>query len=130
MSYKFLFVLNALVSVLLGLGFLAVPDIALPFLGVTEQYASTVWAARFFGSALFALGLVLWFAKDSDAQVQKGMGWALFVSTLVGLILTIAASFASNAILRQNTWIPVVIYVFFALGYGFMLFLKPKMKEE
>lgn len=130
MSYKFLFVLNALVAVLLGLGFLAVPDVALPLLGITEQYASTVWAARFFGSALFALGLVLWFAKDTDAHIQKGMGWALFISTLIGLVLTVAASFAGNAILRQNAWVPVVVYAFFALGYGFMLFIKPKMKEE
>ena len=129
MSYKVLFVINALVAVVFGLGFLIKPDIALPLLGVTEQYASTVWAARFFGSAMLALGLVLWFAKDADANVQKGMGWALLISTLVGLVVTLAATFASNAVLRQNAWIPVVIYILFGLGYGFMIFLQPRMKE-
>jgi len=129
MSYKILFVLNALVAVIFGLGFLIKPDIALPLLGVTEQYASTVWAARFFGSAMLALGLVLWFAKDADTNVQKGMGWALLISTLVGLVLTLAATFAKNAVLRQNAWIPIVVYVLFGLGYGFMIFLQPRMKE-
>lgn len=129
MSYKVLFVLNALVAVVLGVGFLIKPDLALPLLGVTEQYASTVWAARFFGSAMFALGLVLWFAKDSDQNVQKGMGWGLLISTLMGLVVTIMASMSATAVLRENTWIPIVVYTLFALGYGFMLFMKPKMKE-
>lgn len=129
MSYKVLFVLNSLVAILLGLGFLIKPDIALPLLGITEQYASTVWAARFFGTAMFAFGMVLWFAKDADERVQKGTAWGLLVSTLVGLVVTIAASVSGNAVLRQNTWIPIVVYVVFGLGYAFMIFFKPKMKE-
>jgi hypothetical protein len=129
MSYKVLFVLNALVAVVVGLGFLIKPDVALPLLGVTEQYASTLWASRYFGSAMLALGLVLWFAKEADTSVQKGMGWGLFISTLVGLVVTLAATFADNAVLRQNAWIPVVIYVLFGFGYAFMIFLQPRMKE-
>jgi len=129
MSYKVLFVLNALVAFVSGLAFLFKPDFALPLLGVIEQYASTIWISRFFGSAMFALGLVLWFAKDADETIQKGMGWGLLVSAAIGLVLTIMASVSSTAVLRQNTWVPIVIYVLFALGYAFMLFMKPKMKE-
>jgi len=129
MSYKVLLVLNALVAVVVGLGFLFKPDFALPLLGVTEQYAATMWASRFFGSAMLALGLVLWFVKDADERVQKGISWGMIVSTLVGLVLAIFASVAKNAVLRQNAWIPLVLYILFGLGYAFMLFLKPKMKE-
>ena len=129
MSYKVLFVLNAFVAVVVGIAFLSVPEMILLQLGVFEQYAATMWASRFFGSAMLALGLVLWFAKDADEHVQKGMSWGMFVSTLVGLILTIFASLSATAVLRQNTWIPLVLYVLFGLGYAFMLFLKPKMKE-
>lgn len=126
MSYKVLFILNALVAVVVGLGFLFKPDFGLPLLGVTEQYAATVWATRFFGSAMLALGLVLWFAKDADERVQNGMSWGMLASTLVGLVLTLMASFSGNAVLRQNTWIPIVLYLLFGLGYAFMLFFKPK----
>lgn len=126
MSYKVLFILNALVAVVVGLGFLFKPDFGLPLLGVTEQYAATVWATRFFGSAMLALGLVLWFAKDADERVQKGMSWGMLASTLVGLVLTLMASFSGNAVLRQNTWIPIVLYLLFGLGYAFVLFFKPK----
>jgi hypothetical protein len=129
MSYKVLFALNALVAFVFGLGFLFKPDIALPLLGVTEQYAATMWMSRFFGSAMFALGLVLWFAKDADETVQKGMGWGMLISAAIGLVLTLMASLSANAVLRQNAWIPIVIYVLFALGYAFILFMKPKMAE-
>ena len=129
MSYKVLFVLNALVALVFGLGFLFKPDVGLPLLGVTEQYAATLWMSRFFGSAMLALGLVLWFAKDADETVQRGMSWGLLISTAIGLVLTILAAVSANAVLRQNAWIPIVIYILFALGYAFMLFMKPKMKE-
>jgi len=130
MSYKVVFVLNALVVVVLGAAFVFVPDTVLLFLGVNELYVSTLWASRFFGSALFALGLVLWFAKDVDGIAQKRMGWGMFISTLIGLVVTILATFTDKAVIRGSfSWAPSAAYILFALLYGFMVFLKPKMKE-
>ncbi len=128
MSYKLLFVLSAIVAVILGLGFLIVPDRALPLLGTTEQYASTVFAARFFGFALFGLGLVLWFAKDvTDEKIQRNLGIANLVIAVVGLVLSLYATMAGNAVLRTNVWVPIVLFLLGGLGYGFMIFLKPRM---
>jgi len=45
------------------------------------------------------------------------------------LILAIYGSVPSVNVIRLNSWIPIVLYAFFVLGYSFMLFLKPKMKE-
>ncbi len=129
MSYKVLFVLNAFVAVVVGIAFLSVPEMILLQLGVVERYEATIWAARFFGSVMFALGLMLWFAKNADESNQKGMGWAMFISTIVGLVVTVAASASASAVIRNNSWLPIVAYVLFALLYAFMLFLKPKMKE-
>jgi hypothetical protein len=129
MSYKVVFVLNALVVAVVGAVFLFVPDRVLLFLGTIDAVKSTEWACRFFGSAMFALGMVLWFAKDADAGAQKGTGWAMFISTIIGLVVAIAATLSSTAVIRTNSWIPIIAYVFFALLYAFMLFLKPKMKE-
>jgi len=130
MSYKVLFVLSALVAVICGLGFLIVPDRVLPLVGTTEQYASTLFAARFFGFAMFAFGLVLWFAKDApDAKFQRNMGVANLLISVVGLVLTLVGVMASNAVLRTNAWAPIVLFLLGALGYGFMVFLKPKMAQ-
>lgn len=129
MGYKFLFVLNALVALALGLVFLVIPTRALDFFG-TETYASTVLVSRFFGTALVALGLVLWFAKDvADESAQRGLGIALLVSSVLGLIVNVIGVSPASGVIRVNGWITIVVYVLFALGYAFMLFLKPKMKE-
>lgn len=128
MSYKLLFALSAIVAVVCGLGFLIVPDRALALLGTTEQYVSTMFAARFFGFALFGLGLVLWFAKDvTDANIQKNLGIANLVVAVVGLALSLYATMAGNAVIRTNVWIPIVVFLLGGLGYGFMIFLKPRM---
>lgn len=130
MSYKLLFALSAVVAVIIGLGFLIAPDRALPLLGTTEQYVSTLVAARFFGFALFGMGLVLWFAKDvADEKAQKNLGIANLVISVIGLGLSLYGTMAGNAVIRTNAWVPIVLFLVGALAYGFMLFFKPRMAK-
>lgn len=127
MSYKVLFILSAIVAAVVGLGFLIAPEQALPLLGTTERYASTLFATRFFGFAMFGLGLVLFFAKDvADDKAQRNLGIANLVICVVGLGLSLFATLANNAVLRTNVWVPIVVFLLGGLGYGFMIFLKPK----
>lgn len=128
-NYKLLFVLNASVALVVGLGFLLKPDSVLTFLGVTEQYKATMWASRFFGSAMFALGVVLWFVKNIEEEVQKKLSLGMLVSLLLGLVLTVLASGTSTAVLRENSGLPIFFLALFALGYIFLLFIKPIMKQ-
>lgn len=130
MNYKVLFALSALVALICGLGFLIVPERAMALVGTTEQYASTLYAARFFGFALFGLGLVLWFAKDAtDEKVQRNLGVANLIVSVAGLVLSLVATMAGNAVLRTNVWAPIVLFLLGALGYGFMVFIKPRMAQ-
>ncbi|MDQ2692961.1 MAG: hypothetical protein M3Y68_13065, partial [Chloroflexota bacterium] len=77
MNYRTLFLLNSLLIFLLGAAFLVVPSLAIGQFGV-DNYASTTMVAQFFGTALLAVGLLLWFAKDvTDEAVQRGMSIAL-----------------------------------------------------
>ena len=131
MSYKFLFVFNALISVTAGLVFLLVPDMGLEYFQ-TEGRAPELFLARFFGMALLVLGLVMWFAKDiPDESAQKNLGISMLIGSLVGTVLSILGMSGIDGfgVLRVNGWIPLVVFVLGVLSYGFMLFLKPKMKE-
>lgn len=130
MSYKLMFVLNAVVVVVAGLIFLIIPETALSQLGTSERYVSTILSVRFVGVAMITMGALLWFVKDiADTAIQKNLGFALLGGTVLGLILIIMGSMSSQAVIRSNSWILVVVFVLFGLGYGFLLFLKPKMKE-
>ena len=119
-----MFALNSVVALLFGLGFLFFPTRVLGLFG-TETFVSTLLVARLFGTAMLGLGLALWFAKDvTDVSVQKGIGIALLVSAVTGLIVTLLGTFASNAVLRTNGWAVMLVYLIFGLGYGYLLFLK------
>ena len=126
MSYKVMFILNALVALVFGVGFLFVPSMALGLFGTEARVAERL-VAQFFGTAMLALGLVLWFAKDvTDEGVQRGMGISLLVGALSGLVVTVIGV-ASSGVIRNNGWIAIVLYALFGLGYAYMVFLKPRM---
>ena len=129
MSYKVLFVLNALVALVFGVAFLVVPTRALEFFG-TETYASTVLMTQFFGTGLIMAGLLLWSVRDvADAKIQRGLGWAQFISLVVGLVVNVIGISPASGVIRLNGWITILVYVVLALFYAFMIFLKPRMKE-
>lgn len=130
MSYKSMFALNSIVMLLAGLAFLFVPEKILLQMGTSETYVSTILAVRFLGTAMFTMGLLLWFVKDiSDGSAQKGLGFAMLASIFIAFVLTLIGSVSSTSVIRSNSWILIVVYALFSLGYGFLLFLKPKMKE-
>jgi len=127
MSYRILFILNALVAVALGIGALVVPTLALQQIGV-DEYASTKLILQFFGTGLLTMGLLIWFAKDvTDPATQRGLGIAMLVGSLAGLVMSIIGTF--NGSIRTLGWLAIAIYLLFTLGYGFLVFLRPRMKE-
>lgn len=126
MSYKALFVLNAIVAVAAGLVLLFAPTTGLGQFNmdarVPEQYL-----ARVVGAALASLGLLLWFAKDAEGAAQSSLALGALIGVVLGLVVTVIG--LAGGLIRVNGWIPLVVEVVFGLGYAFMLFLKPRMKE-
>ena len=128
MNYRILFLINALIAVLLGLGFLVVPSRLLGQLGV-DEYAATKLLSQFFGTAMLGLGLLLWFVKDvTEGNLQKGMGIALLIGTAAGLIITVTGT--TSGILRANWWVAMVVYAILGLAYAYLVFLKPNQLRQ
>jgi len=122
MNYRMMFLINALIAVAFGVGFLILPSRVLNQFDV-DDYASTRMVAQFFGTAMLALGLLLWFAKDvSDAGTQKGMGIALLVGSVGGLLVTFLGT--TSRVMRSSGWLMMLIYLLLGLGYAYLVFLK------
>ena len=127
MGYKILFLLNALVVFALGAALLFVPEMVLGQFQ-TQLRVTEVVQARYLGAALFTLGLMLWFVKDvSDERLQKNFSAVGLIGSVLAVIVTIIG--ITKGVLSINNWIPIVVEVVFGLGYAFILFLKPRMKE-
>lgn len=123
MNYRTMFSINALIATLLGLGFLILPGRILDRFGVDE--AETKLISQFFGTAMLALGLLLWFAKDvAEADLQKGMGIALLIGAAAGLI---APVLGANSDTLLPTWgRGMLVYAFLAVANAYMVVHKPK----
>ena len=128
MNYRITFLVTAFIAVLLGLGFLAVPDRVLDQFGV-DGYAATKLVSQFFGTALLGLGLLLWFAKDvTDANLQKGMGIALLIGAVAGLVITVLGTI--SGVLRANWWMAMVVYALLGVAYAYLVFPKPNQLRQ
>src|SRR5688500_8684824 len=128
MNYCIMFLFNAFIAILLGLGFLVLPDRILGQFGV-DGYAATKLLSQFFGTAMLGLGLLLWFAKDvTEASLQKGMGIALLIGAAAGLMITIMGT--TSGILRANWWMAMILYAILGLANAYLVFLKPKQVSQ
>jgi hypothetical protein len=122
---KLLFVLNAIVAVVFGLVLVFVPETGLAQFNMTAR-AQEIFMARAIGAVLVSLGVLLWFAKDADVGIQKNLNIAGLAGSILGLIVTIIGV---ARVVKGLGWLILVVEVAFALGYGFVLFLRPRMKE-
>jgi hypothetical protein len=128
MNYRIMFLINAFIAVLLGLSFLVVPSRILGQFGV-DEYAATKLISQFFGTAMLGLGLLLWFAKDvTESNLQKGMGIALMIGAMAGLLITVMGT--TSGVLRANWWMAMVVYAILGLAYAYLVFQKPKQLSQ
>jgi hypothetical protein len=124
MSYKILFVINAIVVVAFGLLLFVAPEVGLSQFAMTAR-VQEVLMARVIGAALISLGILLWFAKDAEGAAQKNLGIAALAGSVLGLVVTIMGVLD---VVKGLGWVAIVVEVVFALGYAFVLFLQPRMK--
>ena len=125
MKLKTLLIIKAVVCLCLGLPILIVPNFIYSIFGATLA-AGGVFAAREYGASLMGNLMLTWFARDSqESKARWAIILALCVYDAIGVIVTLVAiiSGACNSL----AWMVVVVYLFFALGFGY--FLLPKRKS-
>ncbi|MCJ7435587.1 MAG: hypothetical protein MUO77_19060 [Anaerolineales bacterium] len=126
MSYRIMFILNAIVVVVFGAFFFIMPQTALTQFGITEGYVSTLLVARFFGGAMLMSGIFIWFLKDIfDQKTQKSLEAVMLAGSVGGFVLSLIGT-VSSGVIRTNGWILLVITIVFSMCYAFLLFLMPQ----
>ncbi len=124
MKPKSLFVLNTIIALLFGLGFLLVPAAVLSLYGVSPLDPVTEVTARFFGSALIAIGLICWFGRNlQDPAALRAIMLGLVISHTTGLMVAILGTV--SGVLNAFGWSAVILYLILVLGYTYLLFIKP-----
>ena len=123
MKLKTLLVINAVVSFVYGIGFVLVPALVLSTYGMTQGPAEML-AGRYFGVELIAVGLLCWLARDvTDALARRAIILAVMISDAIGVIVSVQGTL--SGVMSAVGWSAAGIYLFFTLGFAYML-----MKES
>ncbi|MCC7119728.1 MAG: hypothetical protein IT310_14480 [Anaerolineales bacterium] len=131
MNYRFMFTINAVALGLFGAGLLIMPDFVMDQFNI-EKYVAINFLSRFFGATLLLLAWFLWMLKDmASAKVQRVMAIVFLAYSVAGFAATIMGmSRQSIGVIRTNGWVMLVVYGFFTLIYGYVLFLQPKEQKQ
>ncbi len=125
MKLSALMIVNSIVAVVFGLGFVLVPG------QVTSLYSPEVgptlnYVAQLFGAALLAFAVLTWVARNvPDSEARRAILLALFVGDGVGFVVALIGQI--GGVMNALGWSTVVIYLLLAVGFGYFRFLaKPE----
>lgn len=122
MKLKTLLIIKAVVCLCFGVSILFVPNFVYSIFGATLATGG-VFAAREYGASMMGNLMLTWFARNSqESDARWAIILALFIYDAVGFVIGLIAIFAGA--LNSLGWLIVVIYLFFAAGFGY--FLIPK----
>jgi hypothetical protein len=133
MKLSALMIVNAIVAVVFGIGFVIAPSQVASFYspaaGAPEVGAVLRVVAQLFGAALLTFAVLTWVARNApDSEARRAIVLALFIGDAVGFVISVIAQIggAVNAL----GWLTVAIYLLLAIGFGYFVFAaKPEPTE-
>ena len=123
MDTKLYLAIVAVLSVVYGILFVLFPSEAVAFYGATEPNPAAAYNVQFFGSALLALGVIVWSARSfRDWDAVRSVLIGALVGNIVGLLLAIWG--IKQGLVNQMGWSSVVVYVVLTAGALYCLRTK------
>jgi len=122
MKFRTLMIIKAVVCLSLGVPILLAPVFLYSLFG-TDLTPGGEFAAREYGASLIGNLLLTWFARKAAAsETRWAIALALCVYDAIGFIITLIAQL--SGVLGPLGWLAVVIYLFFAVGFGYFVLQK------
>ncbi|HMB23916.1 MAG TPA: hypothetical protein VKP08_13835 [Anaerolineales bacterium] len=125
-----LLIVHAIVMLVLAAGLLLAPRTILSLFGLTvgatvRFNASMNFVAQILGAALIVPGLLSWFAAGME---EIGAQRSISISFLVFNAASFGVSFFVGVlpqVMSAAGWILVVLFLLFAVGFAYFLFMRP-----
>mgnify|MGYP001143102212 CR=1 FL=1 len=124
MKFKTLMIIKAVVCISLGLPILLIPKLFYSIFGLALA-AGGVFAAREYGASLMGNFLLTWIGRNAhESDARRGIIWALCVYDAIGFVVTLI--FTLSGVPNMLAWMPVGLYLFLAVAYGYFLVKPPQ----
>ncbi len=119
MSFKTLMIIKAVVCLVLGVPILLATTFFYSVFGASLNDAG-VFAAREYGASLIGNLMITWFARNAiESQARQAITLGYCIYDAIGFVVTLIAQL--SGVLGPMGWVAVVIYLFFALAFGYYL---------
>ena len=127
MSFRTLLIIKAGVCLMFGILLLFAPGVLFGLLG-GELGAAGMFTAREYGAALVGTLLLTWFAKGVSApDARRAILLDLLVYDAIGVVITLHV--VVSGVLNMLGWGIVAVYLFFAVGSGYVLFGQGRVEQ-
>lgn len=129
MKLRLVLIVNTIVALIFAAGLLLAPKTMLALFGISvgstvNFNASLGFVAQLLGAALTLPGLLGFFAGGmTDAGARRSVVISLFVFEVIGLAVSLLGMLSK--VMNITGWGIVALFLLFALGYGYFLFMKP-----
>ena len=128
MKLRNLFAVSTIVALIFAAGLLLAPKPMLGLFGISvgagvSVNASINFVTQLLGAALVVPALVTWFARDmTEVSARTSVARSLLVFNIVGLAISLLGMLSK--VMSVTGWVVVGIFLVFALGYAYFLFMK------
>lgn len=115
MKLSTLFLINAILAIGHGLGFIFLPSMLLAIYQVPVAQGAALMG-QLFGVQLLFIAVVTWYARDiRDGQALGAIVLGGVVTAAVGTVVTAKA--LADGVVGPMGWLALAIYAFLTLGY-------------
>lgn len=115
---KYFFIINSILALFFGLGFLIVPDLLIPLFGFPDDPLGF----RFFGALVLGIAILAFAVRnEGPSPARRAIIFDLFVVYILLDILKLFFCDLTNVMI----WIMFVIHTIFVVAYGSFL-LNPE----
>jgi len=115
MKLRTLFIANAVIQFLFGVGFMLTPALVLGLFGAQTD-ATGIMLTRVAGGVIISLAIISWLGKDVDsAAAQDAMVWGFVFAHLQAGIFTLLSIL--NGTFNALAWSAVIMDAFFVVAF-------------
>ena len=117
---KYVFILNFIIAILFGLGFMFIPDIIMTMMGFSGE-ADGPTAFRFFGITIFGVGILSFLIRNEEPSNARQ---AIIKTQIINFVLINIFLLIFGDLTNLMLWFTFFIHILMIIAYGYILFKK------